>query len=72
MVVLDGAGAGIGTIWYRIKLVPEEAESWYRMNVKVVLDHCRVLDDMECDYRITLQVPVDCRTFWYHMTWSIE
>ena len=63
MVVSDGASTGIGAIWYqmklipeeaeswyRMKLVPEEAKSWYRMNAKVVSDHCRVLDDMECGY----------------------
>jgi hypothetical protein len=47
MVVLDGASTGIGAIWYRMKLVPEEAESWYQMNAKVVLD------DMECGYHMT-------------------
>jgi len=71
MVVLDGASAGIGAIWYRMKLVLEKAESWYQMNAKVVLDHYRVLDDMECGYRMNVQVPYGCRTFWYWMTWSI-
>ena len=54
MVVLDGASTGIGTIWYRMKLVPEELESWYQMNAKVVTDRCRVFDEMECGYQMTL------------------
>jgi len=30
MVVPDGASTERGAIWYQIKLVLEEAESWYR------------------------------------------
>ena len=71
MVVLDGVGTIIGAIWYWMKLVPEEVERWYRMNAKVVPDHCREFDEMECGYQMNVQVPHDYRTFWYCMTWSI-
>jgi len=34
MVVPDGSSTGIGAIWYQMKLVPEEAQSWYRMKLE--------------------------------------
>jgi hypothetical protein len=55
MVVLDGASTRIGVIWYQMKLVLEEAESWYHMNTKVVPDHYKVLDDMKCGYWMTVE-----------------
>jgi hypothetical protein len=46
-------------------LVPDELvldDMEYRMSVVLVPDEL-VLDDMECGYRMTVQVPVNCRTF---------